>query len=92
MEKIKMSDGREFDVISFAIASSGHMFIRVAMNMGEAFQAFSSGTDRIIYHPEDGDAISLAGWTELAYIVNEQDCVRVALVRPLDITEVNDGR
>lgn len=92
METITLSDGREIPVLSFAIASSGHMFVRVNMGIGEAAAAFSSGTDRIIYHPEDGDAIALTGWTELAYIVNEQDCVRVALVRPLDITEVNDGR
>ena len=29
MEKIKLSDGRDAEVLSFAIASSGHMFIRV---------------------------------------------------------------
>ena len=29
--------------------------------------------------------------TELAYIVNEQDCVRVALVRPMEVEEVNNG-
>ena len=92
METIKLSDGREIEVLSFAIASSGHMFIRVAMNMGEAFQAFSSGTDKIIYNPEDGESIMINGFTSLEYIVNEQNCVRVALVRPLDVTEVNDGR
>lgn len=91
MESITLSDGREIPVISFAIATSGHMFIRVAMNMGEAAAAFSHGTDRIIYEPEDGNAISISGWTELSYIVNEQDCVRVALMRPLDVEEVNNG-
>lgn len=89
MEKIKLSDGREVEVISFAIASSGHMFIRVNMNMGEAYSFFSSGTDKITYIPEEGDAISIGGFTELAYIVNEQDCVRVALVRPMQIEGVN---
>lgn len=89
MEKIRLSDEREVEVISFAIASSGHMFIRVNMNMGEAYSFFSSGTDKITYIPEEGDAISIGGFTELAYIVNEQDCVRVALVRPMQIEGVN---
>ena len=89
MEKIRLSDGREVEVISFAIASSGHMFIRVNMNIGEAYSFFSSGTDKITYIPEEGDAISIGGFTELAYIVNEQDCVRVALVRPMQIEGVN---
>lgn len=91
MDKITLSDGRQFDVGSFAIASSGHMFIRVNMSLGEAAAAFSHGTDRIIYEPEDNDAIAISGFTELAYIVNEQDCVRVALVRPMQIEGVNNG-
>lgn len=91
MESITLSDGREISVISFAVASSGHMFIRVNMSLADAVKAFSSGTDRIIYNPEDGEAIALSGWTELAYIVNEDNCVRVALVRPLDIVEVGNG-
>jgi hypothetical protein len=89
MERIRLSDGREVEVISFAIASSGYMFIRVNMNMGEAYSFFSSGTDKITYIPEEGDAISIGGFTELAYIVNETDCVRVALVRPMQIEGVN---
>lgn len=91
MDKIKLSDGREFEVISFAISSSGHMFIRVNMSLGEAAAAFSHGTERIIYEPEDGNTIAISGWTELAYIVNEQDCVRVALIRPMEVEEVNNG-
>lgn len=91
MDKVTLSDGRQFEVGSFAIASSGHMFIRVNMSLGEAAAAFSHGTERIIYEPEDGNAIAISGWTELAYIVNEQDCVRVALVRPMQIEGVNNG-
>ena len=92
MEKIILSDGREVEVISFAIASSGHMFIRVNMSLGEAAAAFAHGTDRIIYEPEDNDAIAISGFTELAYIVNEQECVRVALIRPMQIEGVvNNG-
>ena len=91
MEKIRLSDGREIEVKSFAIASSGHMFVRVNMTLGEAAAAFSSGTDRIEYYPEDGDAVALNGWTQLAYIVNEEDCVRAALVRPMDIEGLNNG-
>lgn len=91
MDKITLSDGRQFDVGSFAIASSGHMFIRVNMSLGEAAATFSHGTDRIIYEQEDGNAIAISGWTELSYIVNEQDCVRVALIRPMEVEEVNNG-
>ena len=88
MEKVKLSDGREFEVGSFSIASSGHMFIRVKMGLGEAAAAFSSGTDRIVYCPEDQDEIPINGYTNLAYIVNEPDCVRVALTRPI-VEEIN---
>ena len=91
MDKVTLSDGRQFEVCSFAIASSGHMFIRVNMSLGEAAAAFARGTDRIIYEPEDNDAIAISGFTELAYIVNEQDCVRVALIRPMQIEGVNNG-
>lgn len=91
MEKIVLSDGREFNVDSFAIASSGHMFIRVKMPLAQAAVAFATGTDRIEYHPEDGDAVALTGWTQLSYIVNEEDCVRVALERPMDIQELTNG-
>lgn len=91
MDKVTLSDGRQFEVGSFAISSSGHMFIRVNMSLGEAAAAFSHGTDRIIYEPEDNDALAISGFTELAYIVNESDCVRVALIRPMQIEGVNNG-
>ena len=90
METITLSDGREFQVGSLAIASSGHLFIRVNMNLFEAAREFASGTDRIIYTQEDGESIVINGFTELAYIVNEADCVRVALVRPA-IEGLNNG-
>ena len=89
MDTITLSDGREFEVSSFAIASSGHMFIRVGISFAEAAVAFATGTDRIIYRPFGGDAIAIGGFTKLAYIVNEDDCVRVALIRPLDMEEIN---
>ena len=88
MEKIKLSDGREVEVISFAIASSGHMFIRVKMPMNQAAIEFSHGTEHIIYEPEEQPPIAINGFSELAYIVNESECVRVALIRPMDIQEV----
>ena len=52
METITLSDGRKIGIISFAIASSGHMYIRVNMSLGEAASFFSSGTDRIVYKSE----------------------------------------
>jgi hypothetical protein len=88
MEKITLSDGRQFDVDSFAIASSGHMFIRVKMPMNKAASEFAHGTERIVYEVDDRPPVAINGFTELAYIVNESDCVRVALIRPMDIQEV----
>lgn len=88
MDKITLSDGRQFDVETFAIAASGHMFIRVKMPMNQAAIEFSHGTERIIYEPEEQSSVAINGFSELAYIVNESECVRVALIRPMDIQEV----
>ena len=87
MSKIKLSDGREIEVISFGIASSGYMFIRVPMSMVEAIQFFSSGTDVITYYEENGESRRFRGFTSLAYCVNEGYQVRVALVRPAEFWE-----
>lgn len=84
--KIKLSDGREIEVISFGIASSGYMFIRVAMSMIEAIQFFSTGTDIITYEA-GGESHRFIGFTNLAYVVNEESDVRVALVRPAEFWE-----
>ena len=91
MDKIKLSDGREYDVVFFGIASAGMMFIEVEMTFAEAAVAFASGTDAILYTPEDGTPKMLRGWTKLAFIANDEGRVRVALERPLDIEEVNNG-
>lgn len=88
MEKITLSDGRKFDVDSFSIASSGHMFIRVKLPMNRAALEFAHGTERIVYEADGQPPVAIKGFTELAYIVNESDCVRVALIRPMDIQEV----
>ena len=84
--KIKLSDGREIEVISFGIASSGYMFIRVAMSMIEAIQFFSAGTDAITYEAGE-ESHRFIGFTNLAYVVNEESNVRVALVRPAEFWE-----
>lgn len=84
--KIKLSDGREIEVISFGIASSGYMFIRVAMSMVEAIQFFSTGTDVITYEAGE-ESRRFIGFTNLAYVVNEESNVRVALVRPAEFWE-----
>lgn len=86
MNKIKLSDGREIEVISFGIASSGYMFIRVRMNMVEAIQFFSTGTDVITYEVNNEGHV-FHGFTNLAYVVNEESDVRVALVRPAEFWE-----
>lgn len=87
MDKITLSDGRELSVISFAISTAGYLFIRVSMTIGQAAEYFSSGTDVIIYQPLDGNPRRVAGFTEIEYIVNEENCVRVALVRPAEFWE-----
>ena len=87
MEHITLSDGRTLNVGSFAISTSGYLFIRVNMNIAEAFSYFASGTDVIIYKPQDGDSKRVVGFTNIAYIVNEENCVRVALVRPPEFWE-----
>ena len=86
MQKVILSDGREIEAISFGIASSGYMFIRVAMSMIEAIQFFSTGTDVITYEA-GGESRRYVGFTNLAYVVNEVTNVRVALVRPAEFWE-----
>lgn len=86
MAKVILSDGRELEVLSFGIASSGYMFIRVEMTMTEAIQFFSTGTDVITYEA-GGESRRFVGFTQLAYVVNEQTDVRVALVRPAEFWE-----
>ncbi len=86
MNKVTLSDGRETDVISFGISSSGYMFIRVEMPMTEAVDFFSTGTDKIIYTAGE-ESHTFVGFTNLAYAVNEATNVRVALVRPAEFWE-----
>ena len=86
MQKVILSDGREIEVISFGIASSGYMFIRVSMNMVEAIQFFSTGTDVITYEVNNEGHV-FHGFTQLAYVVNEESDVRVALARPAEFWE-----
>ena len=86
MAKVILSDGRETKVVSFGIASSGYMFIRVRMNMVDAIQFFSTGTDVITYEVH-GEGHVFYGFTSLAYVVNEESDVRVALVRPAEYWE-----
>ena len=87
MDKVLLSDGRELDVISFAISTAGYLFIRVSMSIADAFNYFSIGTDVIIYEPKDAESRRVLGFTNIAYIVNEENCVRVALVRPAEFWE-----
>lgn len=86
MQKVILSDGREIEAISFGIASSGYMFIRVLMSKDEAIQYFSTGTDVITYEA-GGESRRYVGFTNLAYVVNEVTNVRVALVRPAEFWE-----
>lgn len=92
MDKIRLNDGTELDCISFATASVGILFIRVNIPLIEAVQVFSNkeNLSTITYVPAaDGDPFSISNFTELAYIVNEADCVRIALQQPVTIQEVH---
>ena len=86
MGKVILSDGRELEVLSFGVSSSGYMFIRVQMSMSEASEYFSTGTDIITYEV-GGESRRYVGFTNLAYVVNEVTNVRVALVRPAEFWE-----
>lgn len=91
MEKVILSNGQEVDTSSFGLVSSGYMFISVNMSLGEAAATFSNNTDTITYVPVEGNRRIYRGWSKLAYLVNEGDCVRVSLERSLDIEEVTNG-
>lgn len=92
MDKIRLNDGTELDCISFATASVGMLFIRVNLSLVEAVKVFSNkeNISTITYIPDaEGAPFSISNFTELAYIVNEADCVRVALQQPVSIEEVH---
>jgi len=91
MEKIVLSNGKEYETLSVGMAHSGHLFIRVPLTLSKAATAFAKGTDRITYYPADKNPVVISGFTELAYIVNEENCVRVALTRPLLEELVENG-
>ena len=92
MDKIRLNDGTELECVSFATASVGILFIRVKLSLVDAVQAFSNkeNLSTITYIPAaDGEPFSISNFTELAYIVNEADCVRIALQQPVRIQEVH---
>ena len=92
MDKIRLNDGTELDCISFATASVGLLFIRVNLSLVDAVQVFSNkeNLSNITYIPcSGGTPFSVSNFTELAYIVNEADCIRVALQQPVMIQEVH---
>ena len=92
MDKIRLNDGTEIDCLSFATASVGILFIRVNISLLEAVNVFSNkeNISKITFIPEAGEnQISVSNFTELAYIVNEADCVRVALQQPVSIEQVH---
>ena len=92
MDKIRLNDGTELDCVSFATTSVGMLFIRVNLTLVDAVQVFSNkeNISTITYVPAaDGEPFSISNFTELAYIVNEADCVRVALQQPVRIQEVH---
>lgn len=92
MDKIRLKDETELDCISFATASAGILFIRVNLSFVEAARVFGDkeNLSTITYLPEaDGTPFSISNFSELSYIVNEADCVRVALQQPVMIEEVH---
>lgn len=93
MEKVVLANGKEIKCLSFALASVGILFIRVDMTISQAAKLFSDPEklSTIKYLTQDGKTYSISNYTELAYITNEGDCVRVALQQPVRIEEVQDG-
>ena len=94
MDKIILNNNSVYDCVSFALASVGYLYIRVNMTLAEAATVFGNSEDvsRIEFHPDaGGDPICILGFTQLDYIVNEGDCVRVALKQPVQYGEVQYG-
>ena len=89
MEKIVLANQEEVECVSFALASVGYLFIRVRMSLAEAASFFSDPEklSLIRYVTEDGNAIAISNFTELAYIVREDDVVRIALQQPVQYVE-----
>ena len=62
------------------------------MTLAEAATVFGNAENaaRIEFHPADnGNPICILGFSQLDYIVNEGDCVRVALKQPVQYEEVH---
>lgn len=91
MDKVRLANGKEYKCISFGVANVGYLFIRVDMTLSKAATTFGANTERIEYHPEGGDPIAINGFTQLDYIVNEGDCVRVALKQPVNMEAIGDA-
>ena len=89
MEKIILANKEETECVSFALSSVGYLFIRVRMSLTEAASFFSDPEklSLIRYETEDGNAIVISNFTELAYLVKEDDVVRVALQQPVQYVE-----
>lgn len=92
MDKVILNNGAEYGIVSFALASVGYLFIRVNMTLAEAATVFGNAENaaRIEFHPAyNGSPICILGFSQLDYIVNEGDCVRVALKQPVQYEEVH---
>lgn len=94
-DTIRLADNAEYACISFALASVGYLYIRVNMSLADAARLFSDPErlERIEFRPTaGGDPVCILGFTQLDYIVNEGDCVRVALKQPVQFEEVQSGQ
>lgn len=94
IDRIKLANGSEYGCASFALASVGYLFIRVNMSLVDAARIFGNpeNISRIEYYPSaDGEPFAISGFTALDYIVNEGDCVRVALKQPVLFDEVQSN-
>ena len=93
-EKIRLANGTEHECISFALASVGILMIRVNMTLVEAATVFGNkdALSTITYIPgDDGPSHALKNFTHLSYIVDEGDCIRVALQQPIEFEEVGNA-
>ena len=86
MGKIKLSDGRVFDVDGFSVSNRGRLYIAVKMPIDKAVSAFLKGTDIITFESDDDEKTQYiaTGYTRIEYVSNGTECVRIGLVRPTE--------
>ena len=93
-EKIRLANGAEYECSFFGLASVGILMIQVNMSFVEAATVFGNKdalTTITHIYGGDGPTHTLKNFTKLAYIVDDGDCIRVALQQPIEFEEVGNA-